>query len=61
MDIVKKTKKDYLTPCLAETGVEFEEALLVGTGQLLMQVDELEMLGAEDTQDASNSDYYFEL
>lgn len=60
MNIVKTTKKIYLTPCLVETGVEFEEALLVATGQLLLQIDQLEMLGDEDTQDSSNTDYFYE-
>lgn len=54
--------KDYQSPFSTETGVDFEQGLLIGSSVLLMQVDILENMNflEEADQFSADSDFYFE-
>ena len=54
-------KRTYSSPLSFPTEVAFELALLVATARLLMEVDEIENVNADDPLDGeSGSDMYFE-
>ena len=54
-------KRTYRSPQSLPTEVAFEQALLVATARLLMEVDESENVNAEDPLDGEvGSDMYFE-
>ena len=55
-------KRAYDSPLCRPTEVEFEQALLVTTARLLLQVDELENINKElgVGADSPGSDMYFE-
>ena len=54
-------KRTYSSPLSLPTEVAFEQALLVATARLLMEVDESENVNAEDPLDGEvGSDMYFE-
>jgi len=54
--------KDYQSPFSTETGVDFEQDLLIGSSVLLMQVDILENRNFLEDMDQfdEDSDFYFE-
>ena len=54
--------KDYQSPLLTETGVDFEQDFLIGSSVLLMQVDILENMNFLEDLDQldEDSDFYFE-
>ena len=56
-------KRAYRSPQCRPTEVEFEQALLVATARLLLQVDELENINKElgEGADALGYDMYFEV
>ena len=57
----KQGKGNYSAPWARLTDVAFEHALLVTTTRLMMTVDELENVNAEDPLDQEvGSDMYFE-
>lgn len=61
MDDQKQGKRFYSAPWARPTVVAFEQALLVTTTRLMMTVDELENVNAEDPLDQEvGSDMYFE-
>ena len=61
MDDQKQGKRFYSAPWARPTDVAFEQALLVTTTRLMMTVDELENVNAEDPLDQEvGSDMYFE-
>ena len=57
-------KRTYRSPLSSPTEVAFEQALLVATGTLLLEVDPLENINAPDDEghavDGVGSDLYFE-
>jgi len=54
-------KRTYSSPLSSPTEVAFEQALLVTTARLLMEVDELENVNASDPLDGeAGSEMYFE-
>ena len=54
--------KDYQSPLSTETGVDYEQGLLIGSSVLLMQVDILENMNFLEDMDQfdEDSDFYFE-
>lgn len=54
--------KDYQSPFSTETGVDYEQGLLIGSSVLLMQVDILENMNFLEDMDQfdEDSDFYFE-
>ena len=61
MDDQKQGKRFYSAPWARPTVVAFEQALLVTTTRLMMTVDELENVNADDPLDQEvGSDMYFE-
>lgn len=54
-------RRSYVTPLTKPTEVAFESALLVGTMELLLQVDPLKNMSSFDEHDGeAGSDTYFE-
>jgi len=57
-------KRTYRSPLSSPTEVVFEQALLVTTGTLLLEVDPLENINTPDSEghavDGVGSDLYFE-
>ena len=59
MKHLNQTKRTYLAPSSLPTEVQFEQALLVTTARLVMEVDELENVNV-DAGDEPTGDMYFE-
>ena len=59
MENRKQSKRNYGSPQSWPTEVAFEQALLVATNRLLMEVDESENVN-ETAGDAPEGDMYFE-
>jgi hypothetical protein len=54
-------RRNYASPLSKPTEVAFESALLVGTVELLLQVDPLRNMSSTDAYDGeAGSDTYFE-
>ena len=54
-------KRTYSSPQVKPTEVQFEQALLVTTGRLLLELDETENINAADpTVDEPGGEMYFE-
>ena len=54
-------KRTYSSPLSSPTEVAFEQALLVATATLLLDVNPLENENAVEDADAPGSDMYFEI
>lgn len=61
LKICNHMRRNYASPLSKPTEVAFESALLVGTVELLLQVDPLRNMSSTDAYDGeAGSDTYFE-